>query len=304
MRNIFTLSKKIRLFYLFGLLILIFSCEKFEGDQTIPAYIQIDKFILEKNPNLAEGSLSSKITDVWVYIDDELIGAFELPAKFPVLKKGKHKITLAPGIKMNGVSSTRVVYPFYKIIELNNYNLKEDSISHIDSTITKTSYKDNIKFAWKEDFEDGGVSLQKRSSSDTGIFKTNLPGNVFEGFYSGLIYLDQNQDFFEIETIDNYNLPKNGSPVFLEMNYKTNNPIRIGIMVYYSSKIIQIASVVLNPNTTPEWKKIYINLTADISEHYNANDFKIFFGEYKSSDNQNAIILFDNIKLVHYNFAK
>ncbi len=296
------ISKKIIFFLSAALISLFVSCEKFDGDQSIPAYIQIDKFILEKNLNLAEGSLSNKITDVWVYIDDEFLGAYELPAKFPVLKRGNHKITLAPGIKMNGVAGTRVVYPFYKKIELNNYYLKEDSISHIDSSLTKITYLDNVKFAWKEDFEDGGVSLQRRSSSDTGIYKSNLSANVFEGFYSGLISLNQNQSFFEVETINNFILPKNGSPVFLEMNYKTNNPVRVGLLAYYSSKIIQISTVVLNPSS--DWKKIYINFTPDLSELYSAIDFKVFFGEYKSSTNQEVNVIFDNIKLVHFNIVK
>lgn len=298
----FLILKKIKVLALLGIITLIISCEKFDGDQTIPAYLQVDKFILEKNPALSEGSLSNKITDVWVYVDDELIGAFELPARVPVLKKGKHKITLAPGIKMNGMASTRVVYPFYKKVQLYDYLLTEGVISHLDSTLTKIAYRDDAKFSWKEDFEDGGVSLQKRISSDTNIFKTNIPGNVFEGFFSGLIYLDPNQNFFEIETIDNYVLPKNGSPVFLEINYKANNPVRIGLLAYFSNKIEQIATIVLIPTT--DWKKVYINFTPELSDLYNANDFKIFFGEYKSDPNQNAIVLFDNIKLVHFNIAK
>ncbi len=287
-----------RLLIFFGLIIFISSCEDFDGDQTIPAYIQVDKFILDKNPNLAEGSLSQKITDVWVYIDDELIGAFELPAKFPVLKKGKHKITLAPGIKMNGMSGTRVVYPFYKKVEITDSNLAEGKILHLDSTTTHTIYSDNAKFSWKEDFEDGGVSIQKRNGSDTTLFATSLSGNVFEGFSSGMIFLNEIQNFYEVETIDKFVLPKNGSPVFLEMNYKTNNPIRVGLLSYYSSKIVQTATVVLNP--TNEWKKIYINFTPDISDSYSALDYKVFFGEYKSSTNTTATILFDNIKLVHW----
>jgi hypothetical protein len=89
---------------LFLFIPLLFSCNKFDGDQTIPSYIHIDKITVVDNPTLNEGSLSNKITDAWVYVDEELIGAFELPATFPVLKKGKHKISIHPGIKLNGIS--------------------------------------------------------------------------------------------------------------------------------------------------------------------------------------------------------
>ena len=76
-------------FFLLFFTTLLFSCNKFDGDQTIPAYIHIEKITLADNPIISEGSLSNRITDAWVYVDDELIGAFELPATFPVLKKGE-----------------------------------------------------------------------------------------------------------------------------------------------------------------------------------------------------------------------
>jgi len=284
------------------ILVSLYSCDKFDGEQTIPSYIQIEKIKLVDNPNLIEGSLSHKITDAWVYVDDELIGAFELPAKFPVLKNGKHKITILPGIKMNGISGTRISYPFYNAIEIYNFNFFPDSIVKIDTNLLTTSYLNNTKFAWKEDFEDGGVSLQKRSNSDTGIYKTNLSHFTFEGAYSGLVYLSPTQNFFEIETIENFVLPKNGSPVFLEMNYKNNNIFMVGFMAYYSNSIKQVATITLYPTT--EWKKIYINLTPDLANEYNASSFKIFYGHFKQPTVSEALILFDNIKLVHFNISK
>ena len=61
------------------------SCEKFSGDQTIPAYLGIDSIYLSTDYN-SEGTASQRITDAWVYVDDEFLGAFELPARLPVLK--------------------------------------------------------------------------------------------------------------------------------------------------------------------------------------------------------------------------
>jgi len=287
---------------------LLFSCNKFDGDQTIPAYIHIEKITLTDNPFINEGSLSNKITDAWVYVDDELIGAFELPATFPVLKKGKHKISIHPGIKMNGMSGTRVEYEFYKNIDITDFNFVEDSIIKIDTLITRTSYRDNVNLDWIEDFEDGSIKFKKRTGSDTNIIKTNATGKVFEGGFSGIISL--NQSFFEIEPIEpsgsNFNLPKNSAPVFLEMNYKTNNNVYIGLLVYTSGSITipsaKVSTIVLNPST--EWKKIYINFTPDISDYYNATSFKFFIGGYKDNGIQNAEILFDNIKLVYFKTSK
>ncbi len=91
------------------------SCYKFDGDQTIPAYLKIDTVLL-KTYYPEQGSNSNAIKDVWVYVNDQQIGAFELPAMFPVLAMGNQKLEIRPGIKVNGISSTRAPYPFYKPI--------------------------------------------------------------------------------------------------------------------------------------------------------------------------------------------
>ncbi len=285
--------------------VLLFSCDKFDGDQTIPSYIHIEKIILEDNPNIIEGSLSNKITDAWVFVDDKLIGAYELPVTFPVLKKGIHNISIYPGIKMSGMVGTRVIYDFYKKIDIPDFNFVEDSIANIDTLITKTTYKDNLTI-WEEDFEGSSIKFQKRTNSDTTVIKTNIAGNVFEGAFSGIVTIDQNHTFFEIETKgDNFILPKNSSPVFLEMNYKTNNSVIIGLLAYWSDQTTlmnQVSTISLKP--TSEWKKIYINFTPDIGDNYSASSFKFFIGALKDNGIQTAEILFDNIKLVHFNTSK
>ncbi|NVN94703.1 MAG: hypothetical protein HXX18_05405 [Bacteroidetes bacterium] len=295
------------LLFLFIFAPLFFSCNKFDGTQTIPAYIHIEKITLVDNPNINEGSLSNKITDAWVYVDDELIGAFQLPATFPVLKSGKHKISIHPGIKMNGMLGTRVEYEFYKNIDITDFNFVEDSIIKIDTLVTRTSYRDNLNLDWKEDFDDGTILFQKRTGSDTNIIQTIAPANLFEGTPTGIVNLDQNHTFFEIEPVgDNFVLPKNSSPVFLEMNYKTNNSFYVGLLVYSSSSqtipSAKVSTIALYPSS--EWKKIYINFTPDVSDYYNATSFKFFIGGYKDDGIQNAEILFDNIKMVYFKTSK
>jgi hypothetical protein len=286
----------------------LISCNKFDGDQTIPAYIHIENIKLEENPFIFEGTLSNKITDAWVYVDDILIGAFELPATFPVLQNGKHKISIYPGIKMNGMAGTRVQYEFYKSIIITDSNLVVGNTINLDTL--HTQYKDlasdnkEIVF-WEENFDDATIKFQKRINSDTTVIQTNLP-NVFEGSHSGIVTIDSQHNFFEMETKgDNFVLPKGASPVFLEMNYKTNNSLYIGLLVYQPNQSYpsnQVSTIKLKPTT--EWKKIYINFTPDISDYYSAGSFKVFFGAYKDEGIQTAEIYLDNIKLVHFKTSK
>ena len=194
---------------------------------------------------------------------------------------------------------TRVAYPFYSTIILSK-NFAENVTLDLDSLAT--GYDLTSKIEMKEDFEVGGVSFQKstvNAGSDTTINKTDAPAtNVFEGIYSGLVALDSNMSFFEIETINNFTMPRGGSPVFLELNYKINNSLIIGLDAYTSGTPTQISTITLYPTTT--WKKIYINLTPDISNNGTADNFKIYFGQLKDAGVTKATFLFDNIKLVHF----
>ena len=88
------------------------GCDIINPSEKIPAYLHIDSFTLKGSYD-SFGTLSHAITDVWVIIDNEFIGAYELPADIPVLKEGKKSMVLKAGIKENGITNTRLPYPFY-----------------------------------------------------------------------------------------------------------------------------------------------------------------------------------------------
>ena len=278
------------------LLFIFGSCEKFESDQTIPAFIQIDSIRFTTDA-AQQGSASHNITDAWVYVDDQLIGAFEMPANFPVLAQGDHKIEIRAGIKLNGIAATRVINPFFEPITLESCHLTPDSTTIINRS---TTYYDNTVFPWIEDFEGESISLVEGNNSDTIIYKTDVDSLVFEGNYSGLIYLDEDNPVFEGVSYEAYVLPQLGSPVFIELDYKIENIITAGIYTQTQSQII--SSPIVNISKSDKWKKIYINITPDVSSATNALDFKIFFGSAKTDDVENPVILLDNIKLVHKSY--
>ena len=254
------------------------SCRNFKVDQTIPAYIHIESYNFESF-YLDEGTDSHNISDVWVYVDDQLIGSFELPATVPILKNGSHKLELRPGIKVNGIADTRAWYPLYQPSVYDNLEFIEDSVINV---IPTAKYYENIEFAWMEDFELGGLTFESSNDSDTIMVKTEYDDpNVFEGYYCGLIELDAERSIYEGISLHEYDLPQNGVPIFLEINFKTNNTIVIGVREQYNFEIIE--RPLLNLNTTEVWKKIYVNLTKTVVEATGALDFKIFIGEARLS---------------------
>lgn len=270
----------------------LLSCDKFEGDQEIPAYIHIDSIGFQAG--FQQGSSSHKISDAWVYLDGELVGAYQLPVTLPVLETGIHTIMVKSGIKMNGIATTRVYYPFYKPYSINT-RLTEDSITYINPSV---GYYPTTTFAWMEDFESGGVSLESTINSDTIIEKTNEPGDVFEGLYSGVIYLDDSATIYEAATINTYELPTTGSPVFIELDYLINNPITIGLIGEGSGQIIQYPVLYIYANS--EWNKVYINLTSTLAGMTSSSQFKIFIGAIKEDGVEHPKMLIDNLKLLYF----
>lgn len=272
--------------YILVLIVLVTfnSCSKENLEAIVPSYISIEKFTLTTN-NSTEGTNSHNITDAWVYIDNDLVGVYELPAKFPVLKEGNVKLDVYPGIKENGISERRVKYLFYE-------GFSQQIILEKNKTLTvspTTKYTSSTKFYWMEDFESAGLPFSYPSGSDTVVYKTTT--DVFEGIYSAKVSLIPGMDFFEAYTTAFTTLPRNGRTIFMELNFKCNQPILVGL--YADNNQIGVFYL----NATATWKKIYLNFTEPISTKSNAIEYKFFFGFQSKVDYPEFVI--DNLKIVH-----
>lgn len=279
-------------FFILWVAFIHLSCEKDGNKQEIPSYIRIDSIQLEDNVNINEGTLSHNITDAWVYVNNQLIGTFELPATFPVLQEGEADIMVKAGIKMNGVASTRVPYPFFKEYRISGVTLVPEEVTTLQPVV---SYDENSTIPWREAFGDSDFRL--KSEGDTSMF--HITGNdAFDAGGSGRIVLEDSASFFEATSDTGYVLPRNGNPVFLEMNFKTNHSVTTGLYADNPATSQQKAIVVLNKTDT--WKKIYINLTTTVINTPQATSYRVFFGTMRNPAGEKAVIDVDNIKIIHY----
>ncbi|MBK7856941.1 MAG: hypothetical protein IPJ79_20445 [Bacteroidetes bacterium] len=264
------------------------SCNLINPDEDIPSYIKIDSISLATDFS-TQGSNSHKIVDVWLYVDNNPVGVYQLPCVVPVLEKGSHNIVVAPGVLLNGISATHLNYPFYKSIS-RTVELKEGEITNLDTCVTK--YYETDTFPIKEDFEAGITYF-----TDTIIRSTNLSTEVFEGVYSGKIKLETGQTNFEIKSIP-VELPNAGALVYLEMNYKCDIAFNVGLQIedFFGNKI-ESSIIKLNPKS--DWNKIYIELAPTIGSVANGYKYSLIFGTVRT-ETPEAFILFDNIKVVHF----
>ena len=274
------------------------SCNLINPEENTPGYIEVSDFVFNPTPTSVElgSSNSTRIKDVWVYVDNKFLGAYELPARFPVLKTGMQKILLTPGIELNGIASTRSPYPFYKGFVTESV-IPENGTLSINPT---TQYFDAAQCAYCESFDGSGFSLAPTDQSDTIMYQlAPSDTNVFEGASSGVVYLDTTNTQFEFSSTTFYDLPGSGAAVFLEMDYKCSQEMQVGLYIDLpSSGLEQVPIYNLNPTQT--WNKIYIQLGYVVSTYSYSNKFKVYFKGVKDIGNQKASFYFDNIKVVHF----
>ncbi len=276
------------LFLIVGLT--FFSCSKEDYEAQVPTYITINEINLTTD-YATQGTNSENIVDAWVFMNDDLVGVYELPATFPVLKEGDVILKVYAGIKNNGITAARARYLLYDPHEEKISLVKGETIE-VNPTI---SYASGVKFSWLEDFENASLFFLYTADSDTIINKQSV--DVKEGSYSGQVFLQPDMDFFEATTLGLSGVPRNGTPVYLELDFKTNEPLSIGIYVDTD----QYSYITLN--ATSEWKKIYINLTDVINNTPRGAEMKVFLGIKEVSIpflTDHPEIFLDNLKLVHF----
>lgn len=275
------------------------SCKKLNPPETIPCYGHIDS--IGFTVGTGQGSASADINSAWVYVDDQPVGAFELPCTFPmVASNGTHTISIYPGVTVDGMNSTRNKYPFYTYYA-NPVNLTQGSTTKFAFTGTYTA---STKFDWIEDFDGpGGITISKYSG-DTNMFKVGKP-DAFEGSYSGEVLLDSNASINEVAytgTSDSMTLPHNGTSVFMEINYNTNCLFTMGVFYYDAgtSSYIQGAQWV-SAYATTGWKKMYIDLGPMVANL--SGPFKIYFSVIRPYGTTEAKLMLDNIKVLQFKGA-
>jgi hypothetical protein len=279
-----------------GTLVFLWGCDKFKGDQEIPAYIAIDSISLTTN-YATQGTASQNITDAWVYVDDNLVGAFQLPLKhIPILAKGEHTISVQPGIKKDGIGATRTNYVFYNTIE-RTVNLVEDSI--IDLGTLNTTYVETTEFFLREDFDGVSVHLDTVPSSEVALQKTPSGSPLtFQGTHSGMVVMNQKNTYFECINNEDFVIPY--APVYMELNFNSNCLFTVGVYLYGYTTISQMPVLTMNP-TSGAWKKIYIDLTTALNSTYNMVNFRVYVSAI--GDGKNDTILMDNMKVLSRNLS-
>ncbi len=281
---------------LFVTIYLFSSCRTKPTEAVVASYIYIPEFEIDNSQNTSGIDIfSHNIKDVWVYLDNDNQGAYELPALIPIAASGKHRIELRPGIFNAGITIQRRPFPYYTEYVLEDYNL----ISGVVDTIKPvTYYLNSITVVWEEQFEDPQPNYILNPDSDTGITFTGddyKPELVFRGNHSAEVIMEEPGILFEIYTETLNNLQSETSPIYLELNYKSNYDFTVGF--YRNNKSEQFPIYVVKEQE--DWHKIYLDFTEPIIASTPGSNFNIFIGFLRRQDIPRVEMYLDNIKLIH-----
>ncbi|MGY8929281.1 MAG: hypothetical protein ACKVHK_06390 [Flavobacteriales bacterium] len=292
---------KFKNIYLFGVLfsglftVLGTGCGLWDDKMVEPHTIIVPSFNLTTYED--EGTDSNNIAEVWVYSETDVLGVFPLPATIPVLQENGEDvvhITLLPGVRVNGISSTRKPYPFYEVLEL-DFNYVPGGV---DTVEFHSNYVSGVEVVLAENFESAN-RFQASSTSTAEVVRTFDPAWVFEGAVSGLIMLSEDAAHVTSTTQEQLYDLTGDVATFLEFNYRCDNSFAVGMEAIGGINPERTPIIVLNP-TGEEWHKMYLDLGPFLRSTPTAYGYEVTLDAILDMGEKSGYVVVDNFKIVHY----
>lgn len=272
-------------------ILLFAACKK---SDEVPAYVVIPSVTVDATS--AEGGGTSKITDVWVSVNDRSLGVWELPARVPVLASGSNKISIAAAVKQNGAFDDRLRYPFYRAYDAQVELAPETSVT-LAPVVT---YTEPLSIWW-EGFNEGSNQFNIPEESDTTLLLYTAASNpdiILDGSSCGGFVLTPERPLMSMYTDENFT-PTSG-PAFLELDYSTDIEFTIGFRYVDNGTQRGEAWLILVPTASEgglRWNKVYI----DVSNFMNTagiSNRNFYLAAALPSGRNSAHVYLDNFKLV------
>jgi len=284
----------LKYYYLLFSILAFGSCSITDNDQPIPSYLIINEVDVFTTQN--QGAPTHKITDVWVYADNQLLGVYEIPIKIPVLVNGETTaFQVFPGIRNNGETSRSFIY---HLLEAKVFEIALAPGEEVEKSFTFT-YSEDAIFDFVEGFEsdDHIFTLNLDDNDQTNIVSTDESAK--SGLKSGKISLTDTNNDIAVATIFKYQRDQNaGTDTYLEMDYKCNMPFFVGVIYVQEGKEVTQPLLVVNPKE--DWNKIYVDFTQILTSPV-LETYRIYFTtDVLPLSQTSGEVFFDNLKFVHF----
>jgi len=279
--------------YYFSTLLLFFSCNK---QEPIPAYLKIEPFTV----NADGGAAWQKIPDVWLYVNTEFLGAYDLPHTIPVLADGATDIQLFAGIKENGITSTPA--PYFMMQQFNQQYTLRPGETTVIKPITAYNFP-AVKFAWDLDrttFDNASALTFDNRDADAVLDYRLTTDSAFSG--RCLIMPVETAHPLMIIASEPVELPiQADKTTWIELRYLNNVPFVLSLIgsTGTSAETAPIPVFQFKATQNGQWNKIYFNITASLAQAAQKKYRLYFRTELPNSQNKGFVRL-DNVRLIHF----
>ena len=266
------------------------GCSLIDPAEEIPSYVSIHSVSFTAASN--QGTSSHAITDAWIYIDGELMGAYEIPCKVPVLKEGTHTVLVLAGIKQNGLSSMRAIYPYYKGWE-STVELTRGQITVLAPAFT---YYPGVEPVWNSEFSGSWSNFNGTGHAPFPAAYAVVTGpDAFEGS-AARIQLNETENSYYGTSSDSFLLDLS-KEIYLECNYRCDQPFVIGLRNCDPGQGYTISWLEVAASAT--WNKLYVRLNDALEGQPASAHYSISFAAVKPSESATGTIWLDNLKLIY-----
>ena len=291
--------------HIVGLIVLLgflTGCDQFDKPEKLPVYLDLAETKIVVNE---AGTFKTElgVKDLWVDYGVDRLGVFRQPAVVPLLMNEDYdSIAVAGGIFQNGLSSSRVAYPFWRPIQI---PINAEPLDTVPVRVTFNYYSDTvITFAFDERFEGASLSFEDVSTSSISTSLRASSTDVFMGNASGRVEFSPAQYDLNIISSDFISLPQSGpNDIYLEITYKNDVSFTAGLFYTTGVDLGEIpAGVFFNSNL--EWNTVYIHLNDGVRGIPNNALFKPYIRASSLDNSTNTassgVLYLDNIRIVHF----
>jgi hypothetical protein len=279
-------------FWFLVIVISFASCDLGKGDEPVPYYVHVDDYTFTSGT--AQGTARQQFRDIWLFVNDRYVGAYELPATVPVVEDFPIRLKFLPGIRRNGSQNEPTRFPFAE-----PYEITVDQPNHlVDTFRPEFRYASDVILPFIEDFDRFHFfNIEQDGNVETKI-SLSTAEEAFEGQNSGIINLTKENPVLAAWNDLTFKIPVTPNQVFLELHYKSDIPFYIGFIGLKGNQTENLINALVLPRKN--WNKIYFDF-ADItnlskSESYRLGVTAAFISDSVQTEQK---ILIDNIKVTY-----
>lgn len=288
----------IKIIYLFFISILLLPACRNNIGEIKPKYILIDTLLMDLSTE--QGTKKHNFREVWSYSDGNFIGAFPLPAEIPVLSGETTQLSFFPGYRLYGQVNFPDNYPFAVRYDTTITVLDGHEFIPISPRV-KINPATNFNFV--ETFEIGSsftFRFRPENSANLEIYD----GDAYDGTKCGRAILTKEKfRLHQGNSIQLGNVPFNGTPVMIELSYKSEVHLGIGFYGYTATgESVRVLKVIMFPND--KWNRVYVPIEDELNafRQQGITSMRILVeAEFEESLNkEQQEVLIDEIKLLHF----